>query len=169
MGILGPVAALQIYGTYDQLKDKLSSIDSSFMVLDKVPTVSKDLLAKIRSEAEPYMSKLNWLAERMRDAEDELKDAGLVFDGKTVKAIGQGKGARRHLFNELVESFYEEYKWEYWEKTDEENSSEVRQRISQELAWYFSKELIDPSSKGPIWTAIDNYLKRENRRRDQID
>ena len=165
MPLLGPVAALHVFGSSQELKEELDQVHKTALFNEQLVWVDELRLssntgidkgqAKIKEGLNLLSYRANLLHSKLKRAEEILQGEGWQFDVKKrrVKAIPYANRPEEFV-NRAIRLLYE-----HWIASGKTDPPEIRGTIQRQLSLFFPTEMLGSHSGGPIDVAIWNSPK----------
>jgi hypothetical protein len=162
--ILGPIAALQVNGTPEQLEKVRAELNQAVRLVCCGTRMDSSALARAADGVAAMTSHLKWKIGRAYDARTELESWNIEYSDDQQRArfaTGQD-GKPSYFLYDLVRVLYYSLTKGEWVG----NQDHLREEISDILAPYFLPDQIDPCH-GPIENALE--YERQKRVKRQGD
>lgn len=161
--LLGPMAALQLYGTAEEMARRRSAVLDALGSCPDPPhrTPRRRYRDEEARPVHTFASRIGLVAERLRQAETEVWEAGWRFvpEKRLFRYAGPADGPTQWR-NMMARTIYKA-RFPKETSTGERPSvtTEVRKEVARILRWWLPEEHVDTASGGKLDNALRNLFK----------
>ena len=152
--LLGPLGALRIIGSSDELRGKIKDAEKLFREIKTIKLFNDADWQKSVNALDELLDKLRYFYRRSLEAEAILKDNELRFDPDTGKV--KFLSSKREFLNVIISTVYSD---SFGDHGEPKSMVDFRQLIKEVLADFFLESELDAGPHGNIAHAIENYRR----------
>ena len=152
--LLGPLGALRIIGSSDELRGKIKDAEKLFREIKTIKLFNDADWQKSVNALDELLDKLRYFYRRSLEAEAILKDNELHLDPDTGKV--KFLSSKREFLNVIISTVYSD---SFGDHGEPKSMVDFRQLIKEVLADFFLESELDAGPHGNIAHAIENYRR----------